>query len=366
MTPDEIAVRPMVAEDKPAATRSMRRAFSPIEQLFFSWSQDVLLAERHGEIVGGIVLKVFALPKGGKAGLISWLWTDPAVRGLGGGQRLVETALALFEARGCDEVMACVEGYNPSSSKQFATRGFSILSMGEQWRRYGPRFLEVWYRAFHLVDIGHFLWVRPGAQQPDSPTLQWIGTGLANMLVLLLVAWRVASGGPVLPLWGRLAAIWLLFFALRTAAMALAAHLQGKAMRYRAWESGFPLALLLAALFRGFFPLPGSLYPAADQESWRYREWLPALGRMALAGIAPTVALSWLIWAARRFGWGGAPWAPWTHAAPLIAAPLCVIEVLFAFFPLACFNGRRLWDWSRSLWLAVAVAAVAAVAWLFV
>jgi len=46
---------------------------------------------------------------------------------MGTGQKLIEAALHFFEDKGCEEIMACVEGSNTSSSKLFSTRGFSIL-----------------------------------------------------------------------------------------------------------------------------------------------------------------------------------------------------------------------------------------------
>ena len=85
---------------------------------------------------------------------------------------MIEAGLNFLEAQGCNELMACVEGYNTSSSKLFATQGFSILSAGEQFRRYGLGALAMWFHTFHYIDVGHFLWERPGASQPDSPGLQ--------------------------------------------------------------------------------------------------------------------------------------------------------------------------------------------------
>jgi hypothetical protein len=92
---------------------------------------------------------------------------------MGTGQKLIEAALHFFEDKECDEIMACVEGFNTSSSKLFSTRGFSILSPGQQFQRYGIRILPLWVRISHYIDIGHFLWVRPRTKQPDNPALQW-------------------------------------------------------------------------------------------------------------------------------------------------------------------------------------------------
>jgi len=82
---------------------------------------------------------------------------------------------------------------------------------------------------------------------------------------------------------------------------------------------------------------------------------VPQLGRMALAGVVGPLALLWLAWALADLPAVGA-------ALPFICnvgIPLMALNVLVPFFPLACYNGRRLWDWSRPLW-AVMVELVMA------
>ena len=191
----DVHIRPMRAEEKQDVSAIMRRSFELTQQWFFSWSSDVLVAERDGKLLGAVVLKMFSLPGGRKGGLIAWVFTAPEARGTGAGQRLIKVAFEFLEEQGCDELMACVEGYNSSSSKLFATRDFSILSPGEQFRRYGLGALSMWIHTFHYIDIGHFLWVRPAARQPDNPTMQWWGNWLANVLVSLLALWRQSGFG---------------------------------------------------------------------------------------------------------------------------------------------------------------------------
>ncbi len=349
----DLIIRPIRDGEKAAAQQVMRRAFSPPTWLFFSWGKDVLVAEHEGRIVGGVVLKIFVAAKR-KVGFVSWLFTDPTARGLGAGQALVENALAFFEAQGCTEFSACVEGYNTSSSKVFATRGFEILSAGEQLRRYGLGILLYWWHSYHLIDVGHFLWVKPGAERPDSPALQWVGTWLVNTLLLWLAVWR--AGGVTLALLWTVPLAFLLLFGLRSLAMWGAARVQGLPMRFRAWESSATLVTAMALFFGGFFPFSGSFYPV--EERWRYRELLPKIGPMALAGTLATLTLAWGSWAALR-------WGVWPGLQPLfsilmqLSRMLAMLETVIAFFPLISLNGRRIWDWNRVIWVLVSLAAVA-------
>jgi len=349
----EIVIRPMRESERDETRRVMRRAFPPSAWPFLSWSEHVLVAELEGQIVGGVVMKLFTPTRGRKVGFISWIFSDPGARGLGVGQTLVEGALAFFAEQGCDEVSACVEGYNSSSAKLFATRGFTILSPGEQLRRYGLSIIPYWWHAFHFMDVGHFLWVKPGSTRPDRPALQWLGTWLVNTLLLWLVAWRQGAFGPR-DLW-MTPLVLLVLFGARTLAMWATAKAKGLTVRFRAWESSVPLVTAIGLVVGGYFPFAGSLYPEGDR--WRYRDLLPKLGPMALAGSLAVLILT-----------GGSWLALQGSLAPDLRLPLlmlfqlgrilALLDTLVAAFPLVSYNGRRLWDWHRPLWVVLSAAAL--------
>lgn len=347
----EVSVRAMRPEEKPVVQRIAFRAFSLLARLFFSLSGTVLVAECGSRLVGGAVLKTIPWGRGRKLGFFSWLFSDPDARGLGVGQRLVEAALAHFQAEGCDEVAACVEGHNTSSANLFATRGFGVLSPGAQWRRYGWWLPLLWWRVSHLIDVGHLYWAKPAPTEEDNPSAQWWGTILAN----LLLAWigiRIWSIGGMVP-WVAVPATVFILLGVRWLAMWLAARAQGLEVRYRAWETGYPLSLAIALILRGLYVVPGGLYP--KEQNWRYRELAPKLGRMALAGVMGPLALLWL-------AWGLAGVSAVKSALPFIyyvGIPLVMVDVLVPFFPLACYNGRRLWDWSPVVWAVMGALVVA-------
>jgi ribosomal protein S18 acetylase RimI-like enzyme len=194
-----ISVRHMGADQQEAVKALAGRTFSPLASLSFPRSPEALIAQRGGKLLGAVVLRTFRLPGDGpheeerRGGVMVWLMVEPGARRLGVGGRLLEEALRSFEERGCREVVfACVEGYNSSSANLFVARGFTILSFGEQLRRYGILgTLALWLKTSRLGgDMGNFLWASPGQVRLESPALQWSVGALANALVLLLVGWR--------------------------------------------------------------------------------------------------------------------------------------------------------------------------------
>jgi len=364
MEPQLISVRRMGADDEETVKALAARAFSPLGSLSFPRSPDVLIAERGGELLGAVVLRTFGLPGSGRdedprGGVMLWLMVDPGARGLGVGGRLVGDALRSFEERGCQEVFACVEGYNSSSANLFAARGFTILSLGEQLRRYGSLgTLLLWFRISRLGgDVGHFLWARPGQLKPDSPALQWWVGALANALVLLLAGWRsnwLGDFDPTIMLGVVLIVVTLL--GLREVAMWLAARLMRLPVRHRAWESAFPLSLGVAIAIGVFFPAVGSIYPR--QGVWSYRDLISKLGPVAFAGALAVLVFAWVTWALAGFGGLSLEITQWVDGARRAGLMLAVFDVLLPFSPFASFDGRRVWDWNRAAWGVLAVVVL--------
>jgi len=352
-----IYVRPMRLEEKKVVHNMMSRSFPLVQRWFFSFTPHVLVAEQNGQLLGATVLKLIPLPGNRKGGLIYWVFTAPEARGMGAGQRLIESALHFFEDKGCDEIMTCVEGFNTSSSKLFSTRGFSILSPGQQFRRYSIGILPLWVKIFHYIDIGHFLWARPGAEQPDNPALQWWGNVLMNALVLLLALWIGTGFGDVnLTAFIAVPLMCVFFFGVRELAMRLTADGYGLSVRYRAWESGFPLNLAIAIVFGFWYPMAGSVYPT--KKGWHYRDLIPKLGPIAFAGALSALLFTWGAWALLHFSVLPPEIKTWINIAMIIGKSLALFDIALIFFPFVGFNGRRIWDWNRVVWGVLAAAAV--------
>ena len=325
----------------------------------FSPPPHTLVAERDGWLVGAVVPELFVLPRGRQGGAMFWLMTAPEARSSGAGGKLIEAALRYFEQHGCQEVFACIEGFNTSSSRLFVARGFTILSLGEQLRRYGLLgTLALWLRTSRFSgEVGHFLWAHPGTIRPDRPALQWWVGALASTLIFLLAGWRgnwVEGFDLATVLGGALVIVAL--FSLREAAMRLAARWQGLSVRHRAWEAAFPLSASVALIFGLFFPTPGSVYPRG--EAWRYQELVPKLGPTAFAGVAAVLIFAWGTWAVPQFVRPPPEIGAWLRAAHAAGLSLVLLEVLLPLAPFVSFGGRRVWDWSRLAWCILAVSTV--------
>ena len=174
-------------------------------------------------------------------------------RGAGGKKQSYECT----PTGGTGDIEVTAEGRVSGSSNLFARRDSTIISPGEQFRRYGLLgTLVLWLQTFRLGgEVEHFLWARPKATRPDDPRLQWWTGTLVNALIFLLAMWRagLAEGFTLATIFGAALAV-VTLFGLRKVVMKLAARLLGLMVRHRAWEAALSLSAGIALIFGWFFP----------------------------------------------------------------------------------------------------------------
>jgi len=352
MEESDVFIQPMQENEKKSVRKIMNRSFPLVQRWFFSFTPDVLVAVLNEKVIGAIVLKRIPLPGKRKGGLMYWGFVDPDVRGMKIGLKLYKAGIEYLENLGCDEILGCVEGNNTSSSNILAANGFSIMSLGQQIQRYGIGIVPLWFRIFHYIDIGHFLWVRPRTEKTGSSSWQWWGNVLINILVFSLASWT-GFHFTNLRFYSVIPLFILLFLGVRAIAMRIAAKLCGLSVRYRAWESGFPLSFVLALISGIWYPIPGSVYPTSNQ--WRYRDLTHKLGPIALAGAFSILLLTWGLSA--FFHSLPSEMAFMSYFIELAGKPLLIFDIMLPFFPFVSYDGRRIWDWNRIIWVVTAVAA---------
>ncbi len=377
-------VREMQPHEKKTLRQVMRRCFGWFASLFFDLGSVAYVYELDGRIVGGTTISKFRIDDERSGGVVKWIFTLPEARGRGAASALLDSAMEWFEAQQCDAVFACIEGYNTASSNRFSSRGFSIMSLREQLSRYGLRTAIVWVQSVYFVTIGHFLWARvsgAASSEPAAPArseatetggsadceaipahsaladqlLTFGATSLLHAVFAYLLVLR--TGGS---LTAEVVVTFLVLipalFGIRLFAMKLAASMKGLAIEYRPWDSGMLLSLVVHVLFGGIMPAPGTLYP--KDQVYRYRDEIPRLGVMAFAGVAELLGTGWILLLLTRSGV-----LTFSDALPLQVAltyirVFLIFDVLIPVFPFECFNGKRILDWNRLLWLGCAAATV--------
>ncbi|MCE2572984.1 GNAT family N-acetyltransferase [Motilimonas eburnea] len=363
MSAESYKIRAMEAGEKEQVKSIMKDAFPFLMRLFFSLSGRVFVAERNGEVIGGIILKVFFLPKQIKAGLVSLIFCAPKHSGQGIGHALALAGVKHLEHEGCTEIFACVEGDNTGSSKLFVTNGFRRLSLWQQLKTYGVNCLRIWFHSYHFFDIGHFMWSKSSRvaevnHLSKAQTLfELLFIIVAHVAIFSLVSWRLGSE-EFLAMTNVLTLVvcFSAFYVIRYGAMACIAWLHQLKCELRMWESGLSLSFFIALLFGGSLVAPGSLYPRGD--SWKYNEHIKHLGVMALSSSICLLAVVWLIGGLISFNALPSQWLPSFETALSIGTGLLMLDLVLPFFPFSSFNGKRLWDWNKYVWGALSLGVM--------
>ncbi len=354
-----IKIRPMEENEKDIVKKLHKDAFSLIEHCFFSFSPYILVAEYEGKLIGGLTLKIFTiLKKKKKIGVYHWLFTFPGARGLGAAQKLVEEGKRFFKEQGCDETLAQISGYNPSSFKNFYNRGFDIIPFAQQVRRWKfPGLISVWVRTNHIFGNGNFLWGSPKPNKKDKPIVQWVAMIILNFILYFITKVRWRGFGHITPLYIAFTlAATIIVYGLRILMMLIVTRAQGLKMQFRAWGGGYPLSILISVAFGGPYPVPGSIYP--KDHNWSHQKLKKKLGVMGLIGCISILTLIWISVYLITFSLVPAEYFQFLDMIVELSMYLIIFEILIPIFPFDVYNGRRVYNWSKPLWMILAVFAI--------
>jgi len=332
----------MQEDEKPQVLALMETCFpKSYRSIFFIKPPYTLLARSEGKIVGGMNMDVFTLPNKKKIGYLGWLYVDKSFQGQGIASALVEESIAHLKAIGCTDIIACIEGDNSSSLKQFANRGFSVMSIRSQIARFGIGLFKVNNRASRFLDMGYFLW---HLEIPERPVKNYGDQSSFTMTVLFnILLWIPCLTGwnlmhlffPSLmpdwtsdPFYGKssLFLIMIPMFALtiRTLSMEISARIQQTEVMFMAWDTAWFLGFLMPFVFGIPFPVPGNVYISGYH--WHNADMNGVLSRIARTG---QLALAFLCLPLRG------------SIALRYCYTLLVLDCWFFFYPFTGFNASR-------------------------
>lgn len=363
MAGEDYQIRAMESGEKEIVKSLMNDAFPFLMRLFFSFSNNILVAERNGEIIGGVILKIFLLPKNIKAGLVSLIFCSRKHSGQGVGQALAAEGVKLLEANECSEIFACVEGDNTGSSKLFLINGFNRLSLFQQIKAYGFSCFQIWFHSYHLFDIGHFMWSKSNRHEEinmvnkHNTWLQLTLIIITHVVIFTIALWRQGVDGyfskeSLLTLFVCFTALYVI----RYGAMLCVASLHKIKYELRVWESGISLSFMIALFFGGGMVSPSTLYPSGD--NWKYHEQIRHLGVMALSSSICLVSFVWSIGLLMNFNLISSVYLTSFEISFSIGVSLLILDVVLPFFPFSSFSGKRLWDWNKYVWGMLSLSIV--------
>ncbi|WP_408956600.1 hypothetical protein [Natroniella sp. ANB-PHB2] len=194
-------------------------------------------------------------------------------------------------------------------------------------------------------------------QVPGGGALAWWANVLIISVILMLQRFRVGSSTELM--WQLPIAV-ALVFGIRSLTMKLVANWIGCELQYRIWETGLTFSAIIAVLFGGIFPFPGSYYPKLVR--WSYRKKLSQLATVSFFGALSVLILAWFLFAYEALAIASTALAVISdllRTSFFLAYSLLIYKVLLPFFSFESYNGRRVWDQHRILWGVLAAGTIA-------
>lgn len=367
-----MTIRELQSDELDQVRELGRRAFSLPMGLLMAATvspQGWAAQDATGALVGALTVRIAQIGDA-RVGILDWAVVDPRCQGQGIGKALLERALLELRQQGCDKIITTgVDGYNSSSWNAAYAHGLRYWPPAQQIREFGWRWPKLLLLIPH-VGISTFILHLPAGQQQEAPVTAGVRALLGVILFLGLfllpvsavrnVAWAsltpsdlLAPLAPAILLWGAL--LTALYLGVRGAGHWLAARALRLPLTFRLWESGWLMATLLAVAFGAFLPgFGGSYY--IRQSRLDTSQARPALGKIMLAGVAPSLALLALFTLGGQLSPAAGPVA---ELGRTIGLTLGLTDTLLFFSPFQALPAGHIWRWRRAVWLAVLLCFLA-------
>lgn len=366
-----VTIRDLQPEDLGRVRELGRRAFSlPMGLLMAATisSQGVAAEDAAGTLVGALTLRVAHVGRR-KVGILDWAVVNPRHQGQGVGKALIHQALARLRQQGCDKVVTTgVDGYNSSSWNMAYAQGLRFWPVSQQIGEFGWRWFKLLLIIPH-IGVGTFILHLPSDEQEGQvlpatngiPALIGVILFLGFLLLPLSrvreVLWEsvllpalLAPLNPAVILWGAI--LTGVYVGARATGHWLAARALRLPLVFRLWDSGLMMATLLAVAFSPFIPaFGGSFY--ARQSRFNYHRARPAMGKMMLAGVVPSLILFtvFTLWAGLSSTTSGTV----AMLGRYIGLSFGLSDTLFFFPPFQSLPAGHIWRWRRAVWLGVSL-----------
>ena len=307
---------------------------------------NALVAVEGEKIVGCVIPKVTTLASE-KIGIVDLIFVDRNVQGKGVGKALVEAAMSRFQEAGCKTLYYIVDRFNSPSWNMALHRGFDLFEFKEQLRVFGWKILSLWWVNSYYFVPGTFI-LRKTAK--ESQITREAGAGWHFLLAWLgfsFVLWVMGI---------RLDAPWLnaIPFVLGVAGVSifthelshkLVAHFFGLKTIFKVWESGLVFSALLA-LLGALLPFYGSTF--IRQKDWAYNKDVKKMGLIYVVGPVVSLVLASCFLALAY--WANTEWLVALGIVGFWANSALVFFNLIPIFPFACFDGRKIFLWNKTVW----------------
>lgn len=336
----EILIREMRVDETDAVFKLAKSCFTGLERLLIGKPGLALVATINNEIIGAAMYKTIKPGKIQKIAYIEFAFIRKDCRGKGIGKQMYYEITQFLKQKGCTSVTALVADDNAASWKLFEQNGYSPAGLLNLVSLYGiPGALKVWFSCMLGWAVGHRMWHTE--IEYKSNFLLEAGTFLLiNLLVIIPGLYRFKE--PVFLLhW--ISAIFILII-IPVLFSSLATLFFSSKWHFQCIRGGI-LTSILVSITGGSLPLIGRMYPVVQENTASCRR------EMGIVALCEWIALSTLV-AVAFFLRTIQP----ASSFIFFIGRLYLVFHCIPLYPFSSFGGKRIWNWSPVLLVALLVS----------
>lgn len=339
-----IEIRAMKQNEAKEVKKLGKKTFEWFESLFIPTPKDCYVAVEDNNLVGAVLYKYLTVADK-KIGYVDYIFVDKAVQGKGIGSKLVDHCLEAMAKEDCGGYSAIVRDDNVGSWKMFINQGLKRVGLDDLIRQFGILgMFSLTFKTPFSFATGMDYYLKLEDNEITGSKEDSIFQVLKYLIftVLLLLPAFIHSFEYAFHIIG--AVISILF--IRIIFGYLGTLFSSEKWYFRVCDGGY-LIPFIATLFNGIFLISGNWYPGVYRKNEDFKRSL------GLTALAQWISLLFIVFITRTQL--GA--LDFFETMASISGAFMLISIV-PFYPLASFGGKRIYSWSKVLYIIVVVLSL--------
>lgn len=342
-----IEIRAMKQNEAQEVRKLGKKTFEWFESLFVPNPKDCCVAVEGNTIIGAVLYKYLTVA-GKKIGYVDYIFVDKAGHGKGVGSKLVDVCLETMQKEGCDGYSAIVRDDNVGSWKMFVNRGLQRVGLDDLIRQFGVLgMFSLTFKTPMNIATGMEFYLKLehdalSVRKEDS-TSQTLNYFIFSVLLLLpTIIYGFEHAFHVIGAIVSVLGIRMVFGYIGT-------MFSNEKWYFRVCNGGYIIPFI-ASLFGGIYLISGNWYPRV------YRKEADFKRSLGLTALAQWISLLCIVLMTRtQLGE-----LEFVRTMASMSGIFMLISIV-PFYPLASFGGKRIFDWSKWLYVIVVLFSLCAV-----
>lgn len=339
-----IEIRKMEKSEAKEVKKIAQKAFIGVERFFVNTPKEAMVAVVDGKIVGGIIIKRINSGSN-KIGYFDTAFVDSNYHDKGVGAKLYESTTKYLWEEGCTSQSALVKDDNVGSWKLFLNNGFTLTTFREGVRVLGLKTMITHYftTPYFISNGMEFYLTSKDTQVKAKKNSSLNQISMYILINVLLVMVRLIMNPKDFPIF---MSAYITLLGSNIIIQYLGTLFTKRKWHFRLNSGG---AALVAGLnfLGGIYPMVGNWYPKKYEKTREFKKDMGLIEACGWGSLIFITSVAFTLSSSHSFLY---------HLAT-IGAELLIYRII-AIYPMDIFGGRRVYLWSKNIYMILTLLSV--------